>query len=244
MEIAPWRGRTIVVMIRGMRNRLPRRQVFHGLLGLTGLAALGALTACGKKSLGTPTTVVRDDSRGLLFTWIDKDGEFHMEESARAVPFEGRDYVRVTDTARADAPDVVTIADLRNTKPDGTYPVQFVTRADFEGVSTARKKRRGGPASSASGRGSRVATNGGSGVIIYGASWCKPCHMAAAHLKRRGVTFVEKDIEEDSGAAQEMQKKLNASGKRGGSIPIIDVRGKILVGFDSEAVDDALASTR
>lgn len=206
-----------------------------------GLAAAAVLVACGKKSLGTPTTTVRDDTKGLLFTWIDKDGEFHMEESARAVPFEGRDYVRVTDPTNDD-PSKIVIVDLRNTKPDGTYPVHYVTRSEFEGVSTARKKNHGAPVASGSSKGTGPQARGG--VIIYGASWCKPCHMAAAHFKRRGVAFVEKDIEEDSNAAQEMQKKLNASGKRGGSIPIIDVRGKILVGFDSEAVDEALASTR
>ena len=37
-----------------------------------------------------------------------------------------------------------------------------------------------------------------------------------------------------------MQAKLQQAGKRGGSIPVLDVRGKILVGFDPGAVDAAL----
>lgn len=77
-------------------------------------------------------------------------------------------------------------------------------------------------------------------VIIYGASWCGPCHQAQAYLKKRGVPFVEKDIEDDPGAAAEMQKKLQRAGIRGGSIPVIDVKGKILVGFSPGAVDAAL----
>ena len=224
-------------MLAGMVNRLGRR---NALLGALSLASAAPLVACGKKSLGSPTTVVRDDTKGLLFTWIDKAGEYHVEESTGAVPFEGRDYVRVTDSAHDD-PSKVIIVDLRNTKTDGSYPVHYVTRAEFEGVAAARANKRvasGAPVASTKGSGPATSTGG---VIIYGASWCKPCHMAAAHFKRRGVAFVEKDIEDDPGAAREMQSKLSASGKRGGSIPIIDVRGKILVGFDSDEVDRALA---
>lgn len=210
---------------------------------LLGLAAVFVSAACGKKSLGTPTTVVRDDSKGLLFTWIDAKGELHVEESAPAVPFEGRDYVRVVDPTHDEGPNFV-IVDLRNTKPDGAYPVHYVTRADFESVAASRKKGSSSPVASNKGDGNRPGGGSTGAVIIYGASWCKPCHMAAAHFKRRGVPFVEKDIEEDRGAAQEMQRKLSAAGKRGGSIPVIDVRGKILLGFDSEAVDAALEATR
>ncbi|MFO0663498.1 MAG: glutaredoxin domain-containing protein [Polyangiaceae bacterium] len=218
-----------------------RRRDF--LLLCSGALVTAPLVACGKKSLGTPGTVVRDDTKGLLFTWIDASGEYHVEESAPAVPFEGRDYVRVVDPSHDEGANIV-IVDLRNTKSDGTYPVHYVTRSEFEGVAANRKKQRSTASSAPSGAGKPTASGNNEGVIIYGASWCKPCHMAAAHFKRRGVPFIEKDIEEDPAAAKEMQRKLSASGKRGGSIPVIDVRGRILLGFDSEAVDAALEATK
>jgi glutaredoxin len=77
-------------------------------------------------------------------------------------------------------------------------------------------------------------------VIIYGASWCGACHEAVAYLKRKGIAFVEKDIEEDANAAREMQAKLARAGKRSGSIPVLDVRGKVMVGFNAREVDSAL----
>ena len=80
-------------------------------------------------------------------------------------------------------------------------------------------------------------------MIIYGASWCGPCHQAAAYLKKKGVAFVEHDIEQDSSSRHEMQAKLAKAGMRGGSIPVLDVRGHILVGFDARAVDQALGTT-
>jgi glutaredoxin len=78
-------------------------------------------------------------------------------------------------------------------------------------------------------------------VIIYGAEWCGACHQAAAYLRRKGIPFIEKDIEKDPQAAREMQGKLRSAGVRnGGSIPVIDVRGKVMVGFSPGAVDEAL----
>ena len=41
--------------------------------------------------------------------------------------------------------------------------------------------------------------------------------------------------------ASEMQQKLAKAGRRGGSIPVIDVRGQILVGFSAAEIDRALS---
>jgi len=59
-------------------------------------------------------------------------------------------------------------------------------------------------------------------------------------LRRKGVPYVEKDIEKDPQAAREMQAKLKNAGMRTGSIPVIDVRGKVMVGFNAASVDEAL----
>jgi hypothetical protein len=37
-----------------------------------------------------------------------------------------------------------------------------------------------------------------------------------------------------------MQQKLATAGLRGGSIPVLDVRGLILIGFNAQRLDDAL----
>jgi hypothetical protein len=39
-----------------------------------------------------------------------------------------------------------------------------------------------------------------------------------------------------------MQSKLAKSGLRGGSIPVIDVRGKVMVGFNPAEIDTALGA--
>jgi glutaredoxin len=78
-------------------------------------------------------------------------------------------------------------------------------------------------------------------VVIYGASWCGPCHMTADWLKARGVAYVMKDIEQTPGARAEMEATLTRAGRRSNGIPVIDVKGQILVGFDATALAEALA---
>jgi glutaredoxin len=128
-----------------------------------------------------------------------------------------------------------------------------MTKHDFENIAEARREKKGptlATAASAAASSGDVHTNpqngndnGGSAqttVIIYGAEWCGPCHEAAAYLRRKGIPFVEKDIEKDPQAAHEMQSKLKMNGIRTGSIPVIDVRGKVMVGFSAGSIDEAL----
>jgi glutaredoxin len=204
--------------------------------------------------------VLKPDSAGLLLTWIDDKGEFHVEDKVADVPITGRDAVRVVDPNREDGThsDRIFVADLRTLRDDGTYPVRVTTRAEFDALALARREQRGPTLASAAPSQSgapappadptqaapdpnRQDPNAGRpAVIIYGAEWCGPCHEAQAYLRKKGITFVEKDVDKDPGAAREMQSKLQRAGKPGGSIPVLDVRGKILVGFNARAVDDAL----
>jgi glutaredoxin len=225
---------------------------------------LVALSACkGKKEAvggadppSEAAIVLKDDSEGLLLTWIDERGDFHTELSPSGVPATSRDVVRVVDPNKDEGThaDKIFLADMRNAGADGTYPVHTGTKAEFDAIAVARRQKVGptlasaGPTAPSSEPGPTQAPtvaqapdpNARPLVIIYGASWCGPCHQAADYLKRKGVPFVLKDIEEDSGAAREMNAKLSKAGLRRGSIPVLDVRGKVIVGFNAHEVDDAL----
>lgn len=233
-----------------LTETMPRstRRLFLATAAALFVAGVAACKRSGASASEGPPKPPRvtDESAGLLLTWIDDKGEFHVEQRAPDVPESARALVRV---AGPDDPpgDTIFLADLRKAGPDGAYPVRVATRAELESAALAR--RSGGAAlaaapASAAPRpsGDAPPSTGGPAVIIYGASWCGPCHQAAAHLKRRGVRFVEKDIEEDAEAAREMRAKLAKAGQRGGSIPVLDVRGRILIGFSAAAVDAALAA--
>jgi glutaredoxin len=203
----------------------------------------------------TPLPSVRADTENLLLTWIDDKGDFHVETRVADVPMMGRDAVRVVDPNRDDNTqgDRVVVVDLREARPDGTYPVRTMSRVDFEALAVARREKTGPTMASAapaepspsgappppeSSSTTRAAAR--AAVVIYGAEWCGACHEAARYLRRKGIPYVEKDVEKDSGAAREMQAKLTKNGLRTGSIPVIDVRGRIMVGFNPADIDAAL----
>jgi glutaredoxin len=59
--------------------------------------------------------------------------------------------------------------------------------------------------------------------------------MAKDYLDQKGVSYKEINVQEDDEAAAEMIRK---SGQMG--VPVLDINGKIIVGFDRGAVDEAL----
>ena len=192
---------------------------------------------------------VKEASQNLLLTWIDDAGEFHVEQKVSSVPEAGRALVRVVDPEKGAPPEVVYLVDLRAPGPAGAFPVRTAPRDEFESVAASRRAKSGKVLAEAKPAASAPAP-GGSGeaadlvdrpdVIIYGAEWCGPCHQAEAYMKSHHIAYVEKDIEKDSGAQREMRAKLSKAGMRSGSIPVIDVKGKLLLGFDASAVERAL----
>lgn len=72
-------------------------------------------------------------------------------------------------------------------------------------------------------------------VIIYSADWCAFCHATKEYLDKLGVKYTEKNIEEDRAFAQEAVDKSHQMG-----IPVIDIKGDIIVGFDRPKIDGSL----
>ncbi len=73
-------------------------------------------------------------------------------------------------------------------------------------------------------------------VVVYTTSWCPACKRALKYLKKRGVVFTEKDVEGSRSNLEEMLGK--SAGARG--VPVIDIYGKIVRGFNRKAIDRAL----
>lgn len=129
---------------------------------------------------------------------------------------------------RAPAPRVASDGDIddvsRDCKThlaDGSLRVERTTRIGF------REKR--DPA--------------GTPVVIYGASWCRACDLVKQYLDRRGIPYVEKDVEESADAAKEALADLEAAGLRSKDVlPIVDVRGTVTQGFAPCVVEQAWAA--
>jgi glutaredoxin len=216
-----------------------------------------------------PPLTFTDDTPTLMLTWIDARGATHVEITPRDVPPEGRRLVRVLLADReAGTRDPIYVANLEQRGEGGAYEARASARSAWE---REIEQRRGawlaeaappappaavvpgppgvaapGAPPPAPGQPPRGAPDSalpaGVVVVIYGASWCKPCHDAADWLKARGVPTIVKDIEASPDAHAEMARKLQKAGRRGSSIPVIDVAGQILVGFSAPALEKALES--
>ena len=72
-------------------------------------------------------------------------------------------------------------------------------------------------------------------ITVYSATWCAFCHAAKDYFDKLGVKYDDRDVESDPQFAMEAVTK---SGQRG--IPVIDIDGQIIVGFDRPKIDAAL----
>jgi glutaredoxin 3 len=74
-------------------------------------------------------------------------------------------------------------------------------------------------------------------VTVYSATWCSFCHAAKAYFDKLGVKYEDKDVEKDP---KNIQESVTKSGQMG--IPVIDIDGEIIIGFDRPRIDAALSS--
>lgn len=66
-------------------------------------------------------------------------------------------------------------------------------------------------------------------ITIYTTPSCVYCKMTKAFFKQHNVAYEEKDVTTDERAREDM---INASRQMG--VPVIDIDGTIVVGFDKE----------
>ncbi len=72
-------------------------------------------------------------------------------------------------------------------------------------------------------------------VKVYSTPTCPYCKMVKEFLEKNNVEFEDIDVSVDQEKAAEMVEK---SGQMG--VPVTDIGGKIIVGFDEDAIMEAL----
>jgi glutaredoxin-like YruB-family protein len=72
-------------------------------------------------------------------------------------------------------------------------------------------------------------------VKIYSTPTCPYCHMAKDYFENKGIAFEDLNVADNEEKAEEMLKK---SGQMG--VPVIDIEGEIIVGFDREKIEKIL----
>lgn len=73
-------------------------------------------------------------------------------------------------------------------------------------------------------------------VTIYTTPTCPYCKMAKEFFKEHGVKYTEVNVAADWDKAKQMIEKSGQSG-----VPVIEINGKIIVGYDKRAIEKALS---
>jgi glutaredoxin 3 len=76
-------------------------------------------------------------------------------------------------------------------------------------------------------------------ITVYSTPTCPYCVMAKRYLSERGVKYDDVNVAADQARAFEM---LTKSGQMG--VPVLDIGGQVIIGFNRPAIDDALANQK
>lgn len=74
-------------------------------------------------------------------------------------------------------------------------------------------------------------------IKIYSTPTCTYCNMAKDYFKTHNLAYEEFNVASDTDKRKEMVEK---SGQLG--VPVIDINGQIMVGFDEETIEELLKS--
>ena len=74
-------------------------------------------------------------------------------------------------------------------------------------------------------------------ITVYSTSWCAFCHTEMQWLESMNIPFIKKDIEADQAAHDELMEKLGGDFR---GVPVTDVAGDIILGFDRPKLQDAI----
>lgn len=175
-----------------------------------------------------------------VLTFAAERGVFADSSKLDAVPEESRGLVKVhLLDGPAPPPGSVWVANLREPGPDGRIALHPVPRDDFEELALGEGLSSKVDLPEGLAPPERVAVNHGD-VIVYKTAWCGVCKKVESYLKKKGVPYTAKDIEKEPAAPAELQAKSAQKKIRTGSVPVIDVKGELIVGFDRKRLEQLL----
>ena len=205
---------------------------------------------------GMPATIEVLKGGRWLFTYAEASGTFATTDKPESVPEPARSLVRVLDPAapdKAGSAGQVYVTNLNEVLGKGKASARVMSREAFEtaalagyptGESSPMAAQRMHPAPLPALDGgvapAKPSAGGAPVVTIYGTSWCGACRAARQYLTERKIPFADKDIERDADAARELAAKAAKMGIPTDRVPVIDVRGRLLLGFDKARIEALL----
>lgn len=162
---------------------------------------------------------VTDQSENLLFVYRDHQEEDQRSMTIEEIPKEFRKTVHVVDLSlspeQRNSTGYLQVFDLTQVQANGQYAGQVISRTQLERLLSKKEEV---PVQAS--------------IVMYSTSWCGVCKKAKAFMQKQGLAFVEKDIEKDPKAAKELQEKARRAGVGTNGVPVIDIGGQLMRGFD------------
>ena len=72
-------------------------------------------------------------------------------------------------------------------------------------------------------------------ITIYSTPTCVYCNNLKKYLTEKNIKYEEVDVSKDQ---QALEKMINISGQMG--VPVSDIDGNIVIGFDKPKIDELL----
>jgi len=217
-----------------------------GLLGIIAVALL--VVACSDRKVERPDQgppIEEIDLDGLQVAADDDDVVFQYIDPASGKPVAVTDVEEIPEGQRENVmvlysgerrgrlpARALALVDLTAPGDDGRFPVRLVNRWEFTPAGLKSREGEGAQAAPGTDR-----------VVLYTAPGCGHCDRARKWFQEKGIAFEEKDIHSDPGAVAEIAALGKAQGLPESylsSVPLINVKGKTLVGFDPRQVEAAL----
>jgi len=200
------------------------------------------LPPAGTPVAGEPVFFVPKEMQAVL-TFAGEKGAFSDTSDVEKVPEESRGMVRVALLGgAAPPPGAVWVTNLRKPDEAGRFALETVPRDLFEefalgqGMASTVKLPEGIEPPE------QVPALQPGELVVYKTDWCGVCKKVEEYLERKGAKYVAKDIEKDPEAAAELAAKAKAQGVPMGSVPVIDLGGELMVGFDRERLERRLSA--
>lgn len=186
-----------------------------------------------------------DPDEPAELVYVDLSGQFRTARGIGAIPVVSRTVVRVIEdmAARPAAGDdaVVHVVDLTRPDDGGGFTSRMMSPLEFEARALA---------SLPPGTASRVTIRPAppaplvehDSVFVYGTDWCGASKQVRRYLTERGVGHAFVDVDDPYGA-DALAGKAAAVGLIVDRVPVIDVHGRLLVGFDERRLDALLGDS-
>jgi glutaredoxin len=238
------------------------------VVALAGVACRRAAPEVPPPSPAAPAVVEVLKGGRWLFTYVEPAGTFATTDKPETIPEPARAVARVFDpsdpSSKTNDASRIYVVNVNELLKAGKASARPLSRDAFETAALAQlppgessplashtaapnpNPNPAPPAPSGAGAGaapSAPAAGGPPVVTIYGTSWCGACRAARQYFTEKKIPFADKDIEQDAAAARELADKAAKMGLPTDRVPVIDVRGRLLLGFDRARIEALLGQS-